>query len=52
LVGLQGQKRRSALDQEVGESIMVPMYDDYVGDGFLPEPELAIRWWSGIFSSE
>ena len=42
----------TALDKELSEPLLVPMYDDYVRDRFFPEPELATRWWAEIFSSD
>ncbi len=39
----------AALDQELGEEMLIPLYDEYVRDRFFPEPEAAPNIWLEIF---
>ena len=40
----------AALDRELGEDILVPLYDEYVRDRYFPELEAAPNSWEKIFS--
>jgi len=42
----------AALDRELDEDILVPLYDDYVRDRYFPELEAAPNAWESIFSGD
>jgi hypothetical protein len=42
----------AALDRELDEDILVPLYDDYVRDRYFPELEAAPNSWQPIFSAD